>query len=65
MRQWKLATQVTLDMKILEWRKERIDTVQTGSGTYRSRQNRNGDLVIFSDLHWTPLDLWIDLEINQ
>jgi hypothetical protein len=65
MLQRKLVTQRTLDMQILKWRSERIDTVQTGSGTYRSRQNRNGDLMIFSDVHWTPLDLWIDLEINE
>jgi len=65
MLQRKLVTRGALGMKSLEWRKERIDTVQTGSGTYRPRRNRNGDLMIFSDLHWTPLNLWTDLEINE
>ena len=61
-----LVTHGMLEMKILEAKGERVGLVTNGSfDAFRSRYDRGGDFVVFSDVHWTPLDLWIDLEIDQ
>ena len=61
-----LVTHGMLEMKILEAKGERVGLVTNGSfDAFRSRYDRGGDFLVFSDVHWTPLDLWIDLEINE
>jgi len=61
-----LIAHAALNMHVIEWMGDRVGLVTNQSfDAYRSRNNRGGDFVIFSDVHWTPLNISIDLGVPE